>query len=66
MLSISTVARVAINASRTAAPPTSFDTGLMLINDANYAASNRLKSYDSAVSAIAGLVGDGFASTTEA
>ena len=66
MLSISTIARVIVNASRTAAPPTSFDTGLMLIKDSNYAASKRLKTYDSASAAIAGLVADGFASTTEA
>ena len=37
-----------------------------MIKDANYAASKRLKSYDSAASATAGLVADGFASTTEA
>ena len=42
MLSISTIARVVVNASRTVSVPTSFDTGLMLLKDANYAAAKRL------------------------
>ena len=65
MLSISTIARVIVNAARTVAPPTSFDTGLMLIKDSSYTAAKRLKTYDSAAEAIAGLVADGFGDTSE-
>ena len=66
MLSISTIARVVVNASRTVSVPTSFDTGLMLLKDAHYAAAKRLRTYNSAAEAAAGLVADGFAATTEA
>ena len=66
MLSISTIARVVVNASRSVSVPSSFDTGLLLIKDANYAAAKRLKIYSSAAEAAAGLVADGFADTSEA
>ena len=48
MLSIDTIARVIVNASRSVAVPSSFDTGLLLIRDANFTAAKRLKSYTSA------------------
>ncbi len=66
MLSIDTIARVVVNASRSAAVPSSFDTGLMLIKDANYSAAKRLKAYNSAAEAAAGLIADGFSASTEA
>ena len=66
MLSIDTIARVAVNAVRSAAQPTSFDTGLLLVKDTNYAAAKRLKSYASSAEAAAGLVADGFSASTEA
>ena len=66
MLSIDTIARVVVNASRSVAVPSSFDTGLLLIKDANFTSSKRLKSYMSATAAAAGLVADGFNTSTEA
>ena len=66
MLSINTIARVAVNVVRTAAQPTSFDTGLLLVKDSNYAAEKRLRSYANSSGAAAGLIADGFASDTEA
>ena len=66
MLSINTIARVAVNVVRASAQPTSFDTGLLLVKDASFAAARRLKSYASSTEAAAGLVADGFASSTEA
>ena len=66
MLSVSTIARVVMNASRASATSTPYDTGLLLVKDSNYAASKRLKAYTSAADAAAGLVADGFSSSTEA
>ena len=66
MLSISTIARVIVNASRAVSVPTSFDTGLLLIKDSNFTAQKRLRTYDSAAAAIAGLIADGFPATSEA
>ncbi len=66
MLSIDTIARVVVNASRSAAVPSSFDTGLLLVRDANFSAAKRLKSYASASAAAAGLAADGFDDSTEA
>ena len=54
MLSIDTIARVAVNAVRSAAQPTSFDTGLLLAKDSSFAASKRLKSYANSSEAAAG------------
>ena len=45
--------RVVVNASRSVSVPASFDTGLLLIKDANYTAAKRLKTYNSAAEAAA-------------
>ncbi len=66
MLSINTIARVAVSVSRSATAPTSWDTGLLLVKDTSFAASKRLKSYANSAEAAAGLIADGFAATTEA
>ena len=66
MLSINTIARVAVNVVRSASQPTSWDTGLLLVKDPNYTAEKRLKSYASSAEAAAGLVAAGFADNTEA
>ena len=66
MLSIDTIARVVVNASRSVTVPSSFDTGLLLIKDTNYSATKRLKSYTSSNEAAAGLVSDGFSDSSEA
>ena len=66
MLSINTIARVEVNAVRSASVPTSFDTGLLLVKDASFAASKRLKSYASSAEAAEGLAADGFGESTEA
>ena len=66
MLSINTIARIEVNVVRASSQPTSFDTGLLLVKDASFAAAKRLKSYASSAEAAAGLVADGFASSTEA
>ena len=65
MLSINSVARVVVNAVRSAASPAAFDTGLLLVQDSSYAEARRLQSYDSAEAAAAGLTALGFASTSE-
>ena len=41
MLSVNPIARVVVNAVRSSASPASFDTGLLLIKDTNYADSRR-------------------------
>ena len=56
MLSIDTIARVVVNASRSVAVPSSFDTGLLLIKDANFTSSKRLKSYASSAAAAVALL----------
>ena len=66
MLSISTIASVLVNVQRSAVQPTSFDTGLLLVKDSSFAASKRLKSYANSAEAAAGLIEDGFSSSTEA
>ena len=53
MLSIDTIARVVVNASRSVAVPSSFDTGLLLIKDSSFASAKRLKAYNSAAEAAA-------------
>ena len=65
MLSINTIARVAVNTVRASASPASFDTGLLLVQDANFTASRRLQTYNSASEAVAGLEALGFAATSE-
>ena len=66
MLSIEPIARVVVNAARTAAAPSVFDTGLLLVKDSSFTAAKRLKAYTSGMDAAAGLIADGFAATTEA
>ena len=61
MLPINTIARVIVNTVRTAASPSSFDTGLLLVKDTNFATTRRLQTYDSAAAATAGLTSLGFA-----
>ena len=64
MLSINTIARVAVNVTRSAAQPTAWDTGLLLVKDASFTAAKRLRSYASSAEAAAGLIADGFSSST--
>ena len=66
MLSINTIALVTVNASRSAAVPAVFDTGLMLIRDENFADAHRLNSFSSASDAVVALTGYGFSDTSEA
>jgi hypothetical protein len=66
MLSVNPIARVVVNAVRSAASPKAFDTGLLLIKDSNFAASRRLAICDSSADALAQLTTWGFASSTEA
>ena len=66
MVSVNTIARVILNVVRSAAQPTSWDTGLLLVKDSNYSATKRLKSYASSAEAAAGLIADGFADSSEA
>ena len=65
MLSINTIASVAVNTVRTAVSPASFDTGLLLVKDSGFVAANRLQIYDSAEAATAGLSALGFGSSSE-
>ena len=65
MLSINTIARVIVNTVRTSASPASFNTGLLLVQDASYADTRRLLTYESATEAAAGLAGLGFPATSE-
>ena len=65
MLSINTIARVIVNTVRTSASPSSFDTGLLLVKDTNFATARRLQTYDSAAAATAGLTALGFAAASE-
>ena len=65
MLPIDTIARVIVNTIRSGASPGSFDTGLLLVRDPNFAAARRLQTYDSAAAAAASLAELGFADTSE-
>ena len=65
MLSINTIARVVVNTVRTSASPASFNTGLLLVQDANFTDARRLMTYNSASEAAAGLASMGFATTSE-
>ena len=60
MLSINTIARVAVNAIRSAGIPTAFDTGLILTPTQSYTESKRLMSFSSASEAASGLINAGF------
>ncbi len=66
MLSIDTIARVVVNAARTVAAPSVFDTGLLLVKDSGYTDDKRLKAYTSGTDAAAGMAADGFTAATEA
>ena len=66
MLSVDTIARVIVTASRASASPSSFDTGLLMVRDTNFAAAKRLKTYTSSSAAAEGLTEDGFGATTDA
>ena len=65
MLSINTIARVIVNTVRASASPASFDTGLLLVSDANYSDARRVQYYSSAAEAATGLTELGFADTSE-
>ena len=65
MLSINNVARVVVNTIRASLSPSSFDTGLLLVQDSNYADARRLQTYLSATEAAAGLIALGFGITSE-
>ena len=65
MLSINTIARVVVNTVRTAASPASFDTGLLLVLENPFSASDRLHAYGSAAEAAAGLTEMGFLPTSD-
>ena len=65
MLSTNTIARVSVNVIRSAAAPTSFDTGVLLVKDSAYAAAKRLRSYANSTEAAAGLIADGFPASSE-
>ena len=66
MLSINTIARVVVNTVRTAASPTSFNTGLLLVQENPFFDTHRLNSFSSAAEAAVGLTEMGFLSTSEA
>ena len=66
MLSVNPIARVVVNAVRSSASPASFDTGLLLVRDTNYADARRLAAADSSNAAVSQLTDWGFASSTEA
>ena len=66
MLSMNTIAGVTVNVIRSADRPTSFDTGLLLVEDGSFADSKRLKPYASSAEAAADLAADGFDDSTEA
>ncbi|MCR5565976.1 MAG: DUF3383 domain-containing protein [Clostridiales bacterium] len=65
MLSINTVARVVVNTVRAGASPASFNTGLLLVKDAEYTASRRLQAFSSGAEAAEGMAGLGFGTDTE-
>ena len=52
MLSVNPIARVVVNAVRSSASPASFDTGLLLIKDTNYADSRRLATVNDSAAAV--------------
>jgi len=66
MLSINSIARVVVTASRSSAMPSAFDTGLLLAEDANFTDERRVQTYLSAQTAVTGLTDLGFAADSEA
>ena len=65
MLSTDTIARVILNLTPLSAGVRSFDTGLLLIRDANFAASRRLASCDSSAAALSQLASWGFTDASD-
>ena len=65
MLSVNPIARVVVNAVRSSASPASFDTGLLLIRDANFADTRRLAVCGSSAAAVTQLTDWGFASSSD-
>ena len=65
MLSINTIARVAVSTVRASASPASFDTGLLLARDPGYTEERRLLSFASGTDAAAGLAALGFGTDSE-
>ena len=65
MLSVNPIARVVVNAVRSAASPKAFDTGLLLIKDTSFAAARRMVTCDSSAAALAQLTTWGFTDTSE-
>ena len=66
MLSVNTIARVIVNTVRTSASPTSFNTGLLLVQENPFSTSHRLTYFSSASEAAAGLAEIGFLPSSEA
>ena len=66
LLPLTPIATVTVTTSRAESAPAVFDTGLLIIKDASFAAAKRLRSYANSAEAAAGLIADGFAATTEA
>ena len=57
MLSVNPIARVVVNTVRASVSPTAFDTGLLLVRDANYAADRRLQAADSSAALMGTAMG---------
>ena len=66
MLSINSIARVVVTASRASAAPSAFETGLLLAEDEHFTEERRMQTYLSAEAAAAGLTELGFAADSEA
>ena len=65
MLSVNPIARVVVNAVRSSASPTVFDTGLLLVRDASFSDARRLVTCDSSAAALAQMTEWGFTDTSE-
>ncbi len=66
MLSTNTIARVVVNAIRSSASASAFDTGLILAPCASFTEEKRLLTFASATEAAAGLISAGFTAADEA
>lgn len=65
MLSLSTIAKVVVNVSRTSRPHRMFDTGLILTPCTNFTEAKRLLSFTSAAIAVTALQNAGFTSSDD-
>ncbi|MCR5297571.1 MAG: DUF3383 domain-containing protein [Clostridiales bacterium] len=65
MLSINTIAHVVVNTVRASASPASFDTGLLLVEDSQFAEDRRLYACDNASAAEAAMLSLGFTAADE-